>query len=435
MIRLFLTRFRNMSIRYKIPLMIILPALAMWTGVFGVIVMKERSAMLTVVENNISAQAEVIGTNSVTALMFDDNKTAYEVLSSLSMSPNILSAVLYNGDNRVFAAYHKENRNHETIISSPLKEGYYYNGTMLSVFRHIYLDNRHIGVVAITTDLKDVSMTLRRQAIYTAVIMASAFLGVLLLYAGIHFMVVKPLTNLKSVMHDISKRGDYSVRVRHKNTDEIGSLFGGFNELLEKIQEYNNEKSRFVQDIHDGLGGIITNMKLLAGMANDLASQDDRHKKICASLSELADEGLSEVRGLMYSLDDTKNDWHVLAADLRRYGSGLMEHHGIKFDMEISISDGVVIPSSLISLNLFRIYKEALNNVIKHSRAKNIKAAVHIGNEKLSFSIHDDGVGIKEAGGICRGVTNMKNRAEELGGKLIVTSENGTHVYLEVPIP
>jgi signal transduction histidine kinase len=405
----------------------------MWTIVFGFIVMKERSTMLAVVENNISAQAGVIGTNSVTALLFDDNKTAYEVLSSLSMSPNIISAILFNKDGQVFAEYHKNKTSNEPVVSGALKEGYYYDGSMLTVYHNISIDSKHIGCVAITTDLKDVTKTLQRQTIYTALIMASAFLSVLLLYLGLHMMIVKPLTNLKNIMRNISISSDYSVRIPQSGSDEIGALVKGFNEMLSQIQKYIKEKNKFLQNLHDGIGGITANIKMLSDMGKDKCGAPDI-KRTFNAISELSDEGISEIRSFMSSLDE-KRSWHSLAAEMRYYGSKIMEPHDIIFHMEAVINDEGSEPASLLWFNIFRLYKEALNNIVKHSSATNVNVKLVINNNVLKLAVDDNGKVFNKDNTKGRGLANMKARAGEMQGNLTITAENGVSICLEAPIP
>ncbi|OGW23907.1 MAG: hypothetical protein A2X55_07250 [Nitrospirae bacterium GWB2_47_37] len=203
---------------------------------------------------------------------------------------------------------------------------------------------------------------------------------------------------------------------------------------IEADKRYLAEKEKIIRDIHDGIGGIATNITLLADIARNESSIEDI-KKALATISELSKEAFSEMRTFMYSLDEGKADWHSLASDMRHLGGNMAEPSGILFNMETVLNDAQERPGSLLSLNLVRIYKEALTNVAKHASAKNIFVKLNVDGERLSLSIKDDGGGIKEGHGKGRGISNMKARAGDIGGKLTVTSDNGTCVMLEAPIP
>ncbi len=158
-------------------------------------------------------------------------------------------------------------------------------------------------------------------------------------------------------------------------------------------------------------------------------------KRTFATISELCREGLAEIKGFMQSLDAREISWQVLAAELRSLGVVLLEPHGIGFSMTSEINGAPGKPDSLLWLNLFRIYKEALTNIVKHAGGKNVAIHLAVTGDHLSLRIQDDGQGIREGAPGGRGMSNMKKRAEEIGGKLLFTSGTGTTVQLEASLP
>lgn len=113
----------------------------------------------------------------------------------------------------------------------------------------------------------------------------------------------------------------------------------------------------------------------------------------------------------------------------------MLDGHRILFDFQASVEEGIPGPESLLSLNLFRIYKEGLTNVIKHSRATEVKITLTIIQNQLALSIHDDGKGFDRVTERGKGIHNMKTRAKELGGDLEILADKGTHLLLKVPLP
>jgi signal transduction histidine kinase len=153
------------------------------------------------------------------------------------------------------------------------------------------------------------------------------------------------------------------------------------------------------------------------------------------TISDLAYEGLAEIKGFLTSLDHREITWHALEAELRIRGNALLQPHGIQFTMKAS-QDGVLgQPGSLVWLNLFRIYKEALTNTIKHSKAKSVAVRLDIRHDRLDLRVCDDGRGIGAAATSGRGMTSMRKRAEEIGASLSVVSEKGTEVHVRLPLP
>ena len=194
------------------------------------------------------------------------------------------------------------------------------------------------------------------------------------------------------------------------------------------------EKDKILKDLHDGIGGIVTNVGLLSEMAYNSTSQD-YIKNALRTMSELSREAISELRNFMNIIDDRRLDWHAFVADLRNFGSSMIEGNGLSFKVKTSVKADVLPPDSLLCLNIFRVYKEALTNVIKHASANVVDVTISVKAKRFILSVHDDGVGSTKSQGEGRGIRNMKSRAEEIGGNLSVTFNNGTSVHFDLPIP
>ncbi len=79
--------------------------------------------------------------------------------------------------------------------------------------------------------------------------------------------------------------------------------------------------------------------------------------------------------------------------------------------------------------------QEALTNIIKHSRANSVLADLIITGSTLQLTIKDNGIGMEKTMNGGRGLSNIRKRALELGGAVSLTSDNGTRMSLEIPLP
>jgi PAS domain S-box-containing protein len=204
--------------------------------------------------------------------------------------------------------------------------------------------------------------------------------------------------------------------------------------LLDEQQRHQAEKENILKDLHDGIGGLTTNINLLAELArttDDLAAI----KRSLATIAELSRESLSEIRGFIQSLDTKELSWQAIAAEFRYLGSTMIEPHGVRFSITTEVPENGGMPSSAMTMNLFRIYKESLSNIVKHARATEVSVSFTVGGNKLILDVRDNGVGFREKRGKGRGLLNMKTRAAKVGGKLTVTSGKGTHIVAEIPLP
>lgn len=201
---------------------------------------------------------------------------------------------------------------------------------------------------------------------------------------------------------------------------------------LEKERQYAKEKEKIIQDLHDGVGGIMTNIHLLSGMALHPPSAGDT-KGIVSTIERLAKDGISEIRGFMKSLEAADITWDSLAADLRFFGKDLIESNGMALTFCSDIRNPVGAPGSLLFLNITRIYKEFLTNAVRHSKAGNVKVDLNVTREKMNLLMQDDGIGLEQAvpG---NGISGMKKRAVEVNGQISLTTRNGACLYLEIPL-
>jgi signal transduction histidine kinase len=206
-----------------------------------------------------------------------------------------------------------------------------------------------------------------------------------------------------------------------------------YEERIAEEKKHLEEKDKIMMDLHDGIGGITTNISILSALA--LKTTDlEKIKKTFATIARLSREGVSEIRSFMQSLDAKELNWSTLAAELRRQGSGMVEPHNMSFTFEASVDDIEGQPGSLLWVNLFRVYKEALTNVIKHSQAGSVVVTLKINENSLQLTVRDDGIGWNEIKKNGRGLSNMRKRAEEVGGCVTLSAENGVRMQLEIPL-
>jgi PAS domain S-box-containing protein len=205
----------------------------------------------------------------------------------------------------------------------------------------------------------------------------------------------------------------------------------------ERIERRSAERAmnNVLMEIHDGIGGITTNITMLSEVAKKATKPEDAEKAL-NTISDLARDGMVEIRSLMYSLDREDLNWRSFVVEMRNQGTKFLEPHAITFNMISDIEDNIRNPGSHLCLNLFRIYREALMNVIKHAKASKVMVSFHVDKEHLVLTIQDDGKGFEQSAlmGSGRGIGNMIARATTMHGKVAITGDRGTCVTIEMPV-
>jgi signal transduction histidine kinase/CheY-like chemotaxis protein len=208
-----------------------------------------REAMV----HNLSIEAQIAGSNSVSALLFDDRQTAESTLSALKAAPNIVSAGIYTPEGRSFATYWRDGAS-ESLALPPIPagqiEGHWFKDGQLVVVRKIVFQGKPSGTVFIRSDLQEMSHRLKRYAGIAGVVLLASLIAALLVASVFQRAVAEPIVHLAELAGIVSRDKDYSVRATSTgNGDEPDILIRAFNEMLGQIQE----REGALQEIHRDL--------------------------------------------------------------------------------------------------------------------------------------------------------------------------------------
>lgn len=295
--------------------------------------------------------------------------------------------------------------------------------------------DRVIGFVRIVMGLESLNREILAIVARNAVIVLIFISASVVLVSVRVRRITKPLETLTRKVKALGEGSDVT-HVPVDSSDEVGRLATAFNTMLDERKNAREAFQKILMEIHDGIGGITTNISLLSELAKK-ATTPERVSQSLETISSLSKEGMVEIRSLMYSLDGRDMSWSTLSAELRNRGTRTLDPHGIAFEMVAEIEERQQCqPVSLLCLHLFRVYREALTNIIKHSGARNVRTSLVVRQGLLTLSVHDDGKGCGESTffGNGRGIANIKSRAAELGGKAVITGDNGTRVVVEIPL-
>jgi signal transduction histidine kinase/DNA-binding response OmpR family regulator len=196
----------------------------------------------TTVIRNISMQAQIIGDNTVTALLFNDPHSAEKTLSALRANPNLMYAQIYTPDGQPFAAYWRD-RSGETrtlpIIPAGQTQSYWFRDRHLGLARSIIFQGKPTGTVYIRSDLGAMNDRLRSYALIIAVVFLASLLVALLISRIFQRRISRPVTELAETARFVSREKDYSIRAAATGSqDELATLVDAFNEMLGQIQDH-----------------------------------------------------------------------------------------------------------------------------------------------------------------------------------------------------
>lgn len=191
-------------------------------------------------------------------------------------------------------------------------------------------------------------------------------------------------------------------------------------------------RKRLANDLHDGIGGSLTNIKLFAEMT--MAHKVDAPtRKNLDTIASLCQDCLIEVRNYMSILDDIDPTWEGFLAELHQYCAKTLEPHEIGFSMAQDIDLKAPPPTRLLYINVYKIVKEAVTNMIKHSNGDKLTFDVKVATDQIHCVISDNGKPGHSTQSSGRGLLSMTSRAKELGGILKISWEEGVKINLYIP--
>lgn len=206
----------------------------------------------------------------------------------------------------------------------------------------------------------------------------------------------------------------------------IGSAFYFvFLYRLRQAVQMRQVRNHIAADLHDEIGATLSGIGILSSLAQK--NLNESHPSY-GLLGRINDDALSignTMDDIVWSINPKNDDLENIIARMSRYAAELFDAKDIDYQ--------IIIPENLKDIKLtmeqrrdvYLIFKEAVNNLVKYSKCKNALVEIKVSNQ-FELLIRDDGKGFNPLMETNRnGLKNMKNRAKDLSGNLEIKSEIG----------
>lgn len=195
------------------------------------------------------------------------------------------------------------------------------------------------------------------------------------------------------------------------------------------------ERARLARELHDSVAQALYGISLGAKTARATLEKDVGRTRASLDYTiRLAEGGVSEMKALLFSLRPDALEEGGLVAALAQHAHALEARHGLTVHARLA-SEPPLTPDAQAAA--YRVAQEALHNVVKHARARNVWLEVAHDGPAVTVGIRDDGRGFDTAaaGRGTLGQRSMRERAAGAGGTLEVRSAagQGTAVTLRLP--
>lgn len=256
-----------------------------------------------------------------------------------------------------------------------------------------------------------------------------------LLFGGLIVIVVIASLIYRNLKHKqlLSKQTEQLHATRIKELEQEKQLIS-MNSLLKGQEE---ERGRLAKDLHDGLGGMLSGVKLsLGAMKGNLILSEDNARLFTKTLGQL-DNSISEMRRVAHNMMPEALVRLGLQQAVQDYCDGLTESQALKINCQFhGLEKRLDAPTEII---VYRIVQELLNNVVKHSAASQVFVQIMRHETSLNITLEDNGKGF-DVGAMesmkGAGLSNVRTRVEYLKGNLDIQSSpgKGTSVHIDCMI-
>jgi signal transduction histidine kinase len=200
------------------------------------------------------------------------------------------------------------------------------------------------------------------------------------------------------------------------------------------IEAEEKERARIAQELHDGLGQLLSTARLnVAGLEEAVNKEDQADLE--RSL-KIIDDACEEVRHISHNMMPSALIRLGLIPAIKELVNNVNVSKGIKIDF--TFNEELSLSRSL-EITIYRVIQEVLNNMLKHAKATLISLSIEKNNTDLIIIIKDNGVGFKTEelkNSIGMGWKNIYSRISMLDGSIKLASElqNGTEVFIKLKL-
>jgi signal transduction histidine kinase len=207
--------------------------------------------------------------------------------------------------------------------------------------------------------------------------------------------------------------------------------------LLEQQTVVHKERARIAKDIHDDLGANLTQITLLSELTRQDMAAPVKAGEHVEKISATARQVMKSLDEIVWAVNPRNDTLPHLVDYLGQFTIDFLRAPGIRCRLDLPEHPPELNVPADIRHNLFLAVKEALNNIVKHAGAKEVRLGVDVSNGKLRVVITDDGQGFENPpqDAWADGLRNMRQRMAEIGGDCAIESHSGAGTTITFDVP
>jgi signal transduction histidine kinase len=208
-------------------------------------------------------------------------------------------------------------------------------------------------------------------------------------------------------------------------------------QIVEHHRAMEQERTRVAQDLHDELGAGLTAVSILGSLAKNPSVAADKREHYLDQLTDSARSLITALDEIVWAVNPHYDSVASLASYYALFAQRFLDLAGIACRLQIPERFAQIPLDSKRRHGIFLAFKEALNNVVRHSGATQVRLEIQVANGQLLISLGDNGRGFEingEAPG-SDGLAGMQSRMRKLGGQCCIQSRRGEGTLVQFHLP
>lgn len=200
--------------------------------------------------------------------------------------------------------------------------------------------------------------------------------------------------------------------------------------------EMERLRTRIASDLHDDIGSSLSRIAVLSDAVRRKANGNADLIPLLSNIAEASREAIDAMGDIVWAVNPKKDQLQDLESRMRRLACEMLAGRGLKFERYPSGQRESYTLNPDFKRNVFLIFKECLHNVVSHSDASNVDVRLDLENSFVLLEVRDNGKGFNPTQSFDGlGQKNMKKRAAELNGNLVISSPPGGGVVIRLLAP
>lgn len=203
---------------------------------------------------------------------------------------------------------------------------------------------------------------------------------------------------------------------------------------IRQVKKIQYLRTRIASDLHDDVGSSLVRITVLADAIRRNGITNDTEQQL-GTISGISRGAVSTMKDVVWSIDARNDTMGGMIQYMQEHLHHMLIHANIDFELtHMGIAEQERLTMNFRQ-NVYLTFKEAINNVVKHSGASQVTVVLKKEHSLFTMQIKDDGKGFSnDKAGSGQGLENMQLRARRLKASLYILSDFGVTVILKVPV-